>query len=489
MISVRNLSFSYGPTLVFEQASFVVPQGWKVGLSGPNGAGKTTLLKLIAGQDSPDKGKLEVVGKVAWVPQEVQLDEELEKSKTVRDYLFKQGYQLKQILTGLELRHLDLEDSPKKLSGGQKTRLALAKALLSDAQILLLDEPTNFLDVVGKKWVMSFLGKTTKTVLIISHDLDLLDKNIDKVLAINSQTKKVEEYKGNYSAYLKLKKEADALLTRQVLNQQKKIKKMAESVGKLWSNTSTGGVRQRVILQRRLERLKTSLPELPASIQKIKLKLPDPLWVGEIPIKAKDICKAFAGKSVLTDINFYITRGEKLALIGPNGAGKSTLIKILTAELQPDSGEIIKDDRLSLGYYSQEFDSLDLRKTVYDTIKEIYPQPESVIRPYLAKFLFLGDRVYQNVSSLSGGEKTRLSIAKLLIHSYNLLILDEPTTYLDMLSQRVILEALKEYRGAVIIVSHTEDFIKGLQPKRALFLPENEIKYWDDCLLEKVNEV
>ena len=221
MISVRDLSFSHGADLIFDGASFSVDKNQKVGLVGPNGAGKTTLLKILAKVETPDVGKLEVIGSLAWVPQEVKHNPILETSRTVREYLdaenIRGDYELRKLLDGLELSRLNLLVSPNKLSGGQKTKLALARALLAEPEILLLDEPTNYLDIQGKQWVMNFLSTYPKTLILISHDMNLLDRYIDKVLAIDTQYKKIEEYKGNYSKYLKLKAEKDALLIRHII--------------------------------------------------------------------------------------------------------------------------------------------------------------------------------------------------------------------------------------------------------------------------------
>ncbi len=488
MISVRGLTFYYNNNLVLEEASFNVADKLKVGLVGPNGAGKTTLLNLLSKSELPDEGKIEVSGTIGIVPQEVKHDPILEASATIREYLVgesqKADYELRTLLDGLELTHLQLEDSPQNLSGGQKTRLALGRALLSEPDLLLLDEPTNFMDYAGKRWVMNFLSSYQKSLIIISHDLELLDQAIDKVLFVNVQTKKVEEYTGNYNQFVKLKKQKEELLVRQVAVEQKHIKKMEESVLKLGHD-----VRQRINIQRRIARAKESLPELPEETRKIKFKLNEPAWIGELPLQVKNISKSYGQKVILEDVTFSLRRGERFALIGRNGAGKSTLIKILM-EIQPqDSGEIIRDPKLKIGYYSQEFEILDLSKSLIEAVRQLVPSPDHYLRPVLAKFLFSGDKIYQTISTLSGGEKTRLAICLLVLQDYNLLVLDEPTTYLDVLSQRIILDVLKEYTGAMIVVSHTEDFIKELHPERVLILPENKLKFYSDDILDQVGEL
>lgn len=486
MLSVRNLSFSHSNHIVFDDVTFNISDGEKVGLIGQNGAGKSTLLKILCKEENEYTGKVEVTGSIGVVPQEVKHDPVMEASSTIRDYLDPenslQDYQLFRMMSGVELSDLPLEFSPRSLSGGQKTRLALSRSLLAEPDVLLLDEPTNFLDIQGKEWVMNFLSNYPKTLILISHDLDLLDKHIDKILYVNAPLKKVEEYKGNYTQALERKKEEESVLRKQVHVGKQNINRLSESI-------KVVGVRQRIQLQKRVAKLKESLPDLPPKVRAIRFKLPDPDVVGELPIKAINISKSYGDKKVLDNINLSINRGEIVALIGPNGVGKSTFIKILMGLIAPDSGEVLKDSNLKVGYYSQEFENLDFHMSLLETAKQTGNVAESIVRPVLASFLFPSTKISQQVGTLSGGEKTRLSIALLLLQDYNLLILDEPTTYLDTMSQRIILQVLKEYKGAILVVSHTEEFIEELQPNRALILPENYFDLWSEDLLQKVSEI
>ncbi len=479
MISAKNIFYSYGKENIFEGANFYIAKNSKVGVVGANGSGKSTLFNLITGEDRIDDGSLEIVGNVMSVPQEVKQDESMEKAETIRDYLDpywqKQDYELLKMLAKLELERLSLEGKPQVLSGGQKTKLAIARALVSEPDILLLDEPTNFLDIEGKKWIMNFLGRYSKTLVIISHDLKLLDKNIDKIIEVDKRTKQITEYNGNYTNYVTLKGEREELLVHQIHIQERKIVDMKKGLVRISGNRSEKGVRQKLNLQKRIEKLVVALPEMPPSVKKINMQLPEPAWVGEIPLMVKNLCKSYGDKKILVNINFDIKRGERIALVGQNGAGKSTLIKILMGMLNPDSGEIIKDEKIKIGYYSQEFETFDMNKNLLETVKDKCEMTESQLRCLLGRFLFPGQKVFQKISTLSGGEKTRLSIATLLAKNYNLLILDEPTTYLDVLSQRLILEALKFYQGAMIIVSHTPEFIAELKPSRQFLLPENKM--------------
>lgn len=489
MLSVQNLSFSFGHHIIFDEVSFSIARGQKVGIVGPNGAGKSTLLSLITQKSETDLGHIKILGTIASVPQEVKNDPVLDEAESVRNYLdperVHQDFELKNMLSGLEMGHMELTGNPKDFSGGQKTRLAIIRAILVKPDLLLLDEPTNFLDTKGKAWVMDFLGNFENAVIIISHDLDLLDAHIHKVLYLNTHTKKVDEYKGNYTQFLKLKTENEKLLKKQIKAGTQHIESMEEGL-----RMKTQSVRQRIQLQMRIEKEKEKLPDMPPEIKSLgNFNLPEPTRSGEIPIKAINISKSYGEHKVLENVSFYLLRGERLALLGQNGAGKSTLLKILIGATEKNSGEVIKDEKLKLGYYSQEHEVLDYSKTLFDTVQQTAHLSDSQTRSVLGKFMFRDKKVFQTVGSLSGGEKTRLAIALLVLQDYNLLILDEPTTYLDVLSQRVILEALKNYKGAMIIVSHTEEFIDELKPDRVLLLPENKIDTWHDHYLTKVSEI
>lgn len=493
MISATNVAFSYGYEPVLQNVTFAIPKGKKVGIVGPNGAGKSTLLKLLTRQEYPSDGKITIVGKLGYVPQEVKKDPLLSQAKNLYEYVDPDGtagqFAITQVLDGLEFDWKKVTAVPADMSGGQKTKLALARAFLSKPDILLLDEPTNFLDEAGKKWVMHFLQKYPKTVVLVSHDLALLDQHIQQVLYVNPQTRTVDIFTGNYTKFMKTKQQQDEFMTRQVETAQKRINRLEESVEKLRRQTSDKGVRQRVVLQRRVQRMKDTLPEAPAILRQIAVQFPPPTPVGSVPIVAHRLNKSFQGRPIIQDLTLILERGERLALIGPNGVGKSTLIKMLTGVLAPDSGEVEQNDQINLGYYSQEFQTFNEHRTLEEVIRDSGRIEPHRIRPFMSKFLFPQTRLHQRIGTLSGGEKTRLSIALLMLGQHNVLILDEPTTYLDVLSQRVILEALKEYQGAMILVSHTKEFVQELKPDRALLLPQNKVLFWDDTLLDQVVEI
>lgn len=493
MIKVTDLTFAYGSGPVFNRASFYIGRCRKVGLVGPNGAGKSTLFKLLTGQEVSQGGRLEVAGRVGFVPQEVTFDPDLEAAPTIREYLDPEGkrkpHELTRLLAGLEASDLDLAGKPTKLSGGQKTKLALARALLSEPDILLLDEPTNFMDQAGKRFVMDFLARYPHTLIVVSHDLELLGPHIDEVHFVNEQSRQLDVYKGDYSQFLKLKKARDEWLTRQITAKQKHIKKMEKALPRLYQFTSKKGVRARVRQQQRIEREKAALPPLPHQRKNFSFNLPVPALSGELPVRFLGVSKAYGAHQVLNRLDFSVYRREKFLLLGPNGAGKSTIIKLIMGGAEPDAGSVELGTNLQVGYYSQELENFNPRERLLDLVIRTGKVDQGRARGFLDKFLFGRDKVHQIIATLSGGEKTRLAVALLLLAPHNLLVLDEPTTYLDPLSQRLVLEALKEYQGTLVLVSHVEDFVRELAPDRALLMPEGRTVLWDEKYLAKVGQV
>jgi ATPase subunit of ABC transporter with duplicated ATPase domains len=486
VLQVNDLAFGFGEKPLYSGVNFRVSKGQKIGLVGPNGSGKSTLLSIIRGVEHGFTGKVKLEGSVSLVPQEIKHDPIMDKSRTVREYVDPNDnlldFEINTMFKGLELS-INLNHDPKTLSGGQKTKLALARALFENPDILMLDEPTNFMDIGGKKWVMKFLANYQGAVIVISHDLELMDTAIDKILAVTPYNGRIEEYKGNYTEYIKLKADKEMNLKKELEIKERHLKRTEERYN------NSRAVATKSILRRKVEREREALPEVPQELRKISIKLPEPKRIGEVPIKTVEIKKNYGDLEVLKGVDFTILRGERIAIIGSNGTGKSTFIKILMDMIKADSGEVRKNSELSVGYYSQEFETFDFNKSVIDTFCEFTKMHEGMARSFLGKFMFAGDKQLQRVGSLSGGEKTRLSIACLTGKDNNLLILDEPTTYLDVMSQRIILEALKEYKGTMIIVSHEPEFMKELKPTKAYFFPEHSMKYWDDELLDKVEEV
>jgi ATP-binding cassette subfamily F protein 3 len=486
MLKVKNVAFGHGAKPLYEKVNFVVGPGQKVGIVGPNGSGKSTLLSIITGKETGYTGDVEVSGKIVLVPQEIKYDPVMDAAKSVREYVDSENefldFEINKMFSGIELK-VALDKDPKSLSGGQKTKLSLARALLMKPDIILLDEPTNFMDSAGKRWVMKFLSDYEGSVIVISHDLELMNNAIDKILAINPHLSVIEEYKGTYTDYVRLKKQKEENLRKEIEIKSRHLKRTEERY-----NTSRA-VASKSIIRRKMERERENLPSMPPELKRISIRLPEPKRVGELPIRALGVSKKFGERQILKDVNFTILRDERIALIGANGTGKSTFIKTLMGMITPDSGTVTRDMKLSVGYYSQEFETFDFTKSPIEVFTEETGRDAGFARAFLGRYVFQGDKVFQTISTLSGGEKTRLAIAVLTGKDHNLLILDEPTTYLDVMSQRIILESLKEYKGTLIIVSHTPEFIKELEPQKAFLFPEEKMVFWDDELLTKVADL
>src|SRR3989344_4884301 len=314
MILAKELCFSYGSGPVFDRVHFSVGNHQKAGLVGRNVAGKSTLFKLMTGTEEVESGTLSVQGSVGYVPQEIKRDAYLEQSPTIRHYIdpqqMKKDFELKKLLSGLELSAMPLTSLPQKLSGGQKTKLALARALISEPDILLLDEPTNFMDIQGKHFVMNFLSQYKNTLIVVSHDLKLLDTSIDKILFINTQFHRIETYTGTYSESQKIISEKEKLIKRYIKAKQQHIRRMEKALPKLYKFTSKKGVRARVRQQERIKREKEKLPPMPKELATFKLVLPEPPRVGELPVRILGIDHAYGTKKVLTNIRFSVRRGD-----------------------------------------------------------------------------------------------------------------------------------------------------------------------------------
>ena len=340
MLQVTDLAFGFTDKPLYSGVNFRISKGQKVGLVGTNGSGKSTLLKIIRGVETGYTGKVKFEGSIGFVPQEIKHDAVMDSCLTVRDYVDTDNklsdYDIQKMFKGLDLS-ISLTHDPKTLSGGQKTKLALARALFENPDLLMLDEPTNFMDVGGKAWVMRFLSNYTGAVIVISHDLKLMDTAIDKILAVTPYNGKIEEYKGNYSDYLKLKEYKEKNLKKELEIKQRHLKRTEERY------LHSRAVATKSILRRKVERERQLLPEVPQEIRKISIRLPEPKRIGEVPIKTVDVKKSYGDLEVLRGVDFTILRGEKIALIGSNGTGKSTFIKILMDVIKPDSGEVRKN--------------------------------------------------------------------------------------------------------------------------------------------------
>lgn len=525
MLQVNHIQLSYGPRLILDDVSFTVAPGEKAGLIGVNGAGKSSLLKIIAGLQEADAGKALRPRSCGYLSQDVAHETSVAEGSTVRDFMFNStgldaaiqrfeelsrrlgeaahddmaqllqrfeeaqealerlGYyeadaRAEQLIAGLNLDGVTLERLVSTLSGGQKTKLALARLLFQAPDLLLLDEPTNFLDVEATGWLMDFLQDYVGALLIISHDLDLLDHSINKVLRLNEFTHKLEEYRGTYSNYLTITGDALALMERTKAQQEREIARLRKTSEKL-RGYGASRVSQRISVDKRIAVLEASKPQIPQTSRRIKIDFPVRSISAQNVLRADRLTKRYGSREIFRNISFQIERGQRLVVIGLNGAGKTTLLRALLGMTPLNSGKVTMGDRVRLGYYAQENEGLDYENIVLNEAQSILPDDSKRVRGVLGRFLFTGDRVFQQVGTLSGGEKTRLALAKMVLDGPNLLILDEPTTHLDVMSRTIIGEALGNYNGTIIAVTHDVEFVRNLRPDTLLLMPEGKMMLYD----------
>ena len=508
MLSVQNISIFFGSRTLFDDVSFQVIAKDRVGLVGKNGAGKSTLLKVLAGLQSTDQGSINKAKgcRVGYLPQEMQHHEKntiffeaqsafkeinemqmrldfLQKDLETRQDYTSEQYQnrlqelcdlneklglldaynidekIEKILLGLGFTREDFQKPMHAFSGGWKMRVELAKMLLENPDVLLLDEPTNHLDIESIEWLESFLVNYTGAILLISHDKMFLDNVTNRTIEINAG--KVYDYRFAYSKYLVVRQEELERQKAAYENQQKEIEKTQVLIDKFRAKASKAAFAQSLI--KKLDRMdKIELDEIDNA--KLNIRFRVQTQPGKIILQLKEVKKQFEDKKVLRGATGIIERGQKIALVGKNGQGKSTLLKIIMQELSADGGSVELGHNVKVGYFAQnQSDLLDPEKTIFQTI---YDEAEGEMRKQvlnlLGCFLFGGDDVQKKVRVLSGGEKGRLSLCKLLLHDYNFLILDEPTNHLDIASKNILKAALQKYEGTVLLVSHDRDFLQGL---------------------------
>lgn len=524
MLQVNHISLAYGPRLILDDVSFTVGPGEKAGLIGVNGAGKSSLLKIVADLLEADKGSISRPRSFGYLAQDIAHETSVEEGTTVREFIFSStglakalreyeelatqlgqgngdleyilqrfeqaqnaldrlGYydadsRSEQLIAGLNLGGITLDRRVQTLSGGQKTKLALVRLLFQSPELLLLDEPTNFLDVEAAAWLMEFLEDYRGALLIISHDLDLLDKSITKVLRLNEFTHKLEEYRGTYSNYLTITGDALALMEKTKTQQQREVARLRKTSEKLRGFGATR-VSQRIAIDKRVARLEASMPQLPQQSRKIKIDFPVRQTSAQLVIAARNLSKSYGTREIFRNISFQIERGQRLVVVGLNGVGKTTLLRAILGIIAADTGSVTIGDRVHLGYYAQENEGLDYQQTVLQEATVVLPDNIKRVRAVLGRFLFTGDRVFQQIGTLSGGEKTRLALAKMVLAGPNLLVLDEPTTHLDVLSRNIIGESLGAYNGTIIAVTHDIDFVRDLHPDTLLIMPEGKVVPYD----------
>lgn len=474
VLGCDEVSLSFGGEVVLNGLTFSVNDGDRLGIVGANGAGKTSLFRIITDQISytgrvfiSNNSTLGMLDQNPIVNSERSLFDEMIsvfENKMEHDYeLYDYKYQVDTILHKLGFSDHDFTKSVNTFSGGQKTRIALGKLLLIKPDILLLDEPTNHLDVDTLYWLEDYLASFKSTIIVISHDRYFLDKVATKILDIENGKGKL--YNGNYSSYVTQKEKDREIQQHHYENQQREIKRLEEfiTLQRKWNrehNIVAAESRQKYI--DRMEKI--DAPDAPTEL--IRLTFDAGRESGNDVLSVKKLSKSFGNKSVFENLNFQVQKGEFVFITGKNGSGKSTLMKILNGRERPTSGNVFWGANVSVGYYDQENQNLNPANTVLDEMSEYYrTHTLTQVRCALAQFLFKGDDVYKTVSVLSGGEKARLTLAKLILRKNNVLVLDEPTNHLDIGSKEALETALSEYKGTLIAVSHDRYFIQKLSTR------------------------
>ena len=521
MLAVTDLEIRVGARLLLQDVSFRVERGDKIGLVGRNGAGKTTLTKTLAGEAQPTSGRIERHGRIGYLPQDPRAGDPEQLARTrildarglgsivadmataqhemasedpaVRDaamrrygsledaFLARGGYaaeaEAATIASNLALPDRVLDQPLRTLSGGQRRRIELARILFSDADTMLLDEPTNHLDADSVVWLREFLKGYQGGLVVISHDVDLVEETVNKVFYLDANRQVIDQYNMGWKLYLRQREADEERRRKERANAEKKAAALQMQAARFGAKATKAAAAHQMVA--RAEKLLSGLEAVRTVDKVAKLRFPEPAPCGRTPLTASNLSKSYGSLEIFTAVDLAIDRGSKVVVLGLNGAGKTTLLRILAGVDSPDTGTVEHGHGLRIGYYAQEHETLDVGRTVLENMLSASPQLSATeARRVLGSFLFTGDDADKPAGVLSGGEKTRLALAMIVVSGANVLLLDEPTNNLDPASREEILSALAAYTGAVVLVSHDPGAVEALGPERVLILPDGVEDLW-----------
>ena len=537
MIIVDDLSIEIGARTLVREATFRVAQGDKVALVGRNGAGKTTMLKAIAGEFDRNSGTVDLGESYGWLRQEVRVDvgkgptntydyirishplveteakldelhqeidnyvDDLDKqmaavakySHAEEEFRLAGGYEInsdvESMAHGVGIDEDMLLSELSSLSGGQRRKVELARLLLKGGEVLILDEPTNHLDVEAKKFVMDFLSNAKAGVLVVSHDIALMDTALTRVLALEDG--RLEQYNGNYSHYLRERDEREEMRARQAAVLGKEIGRLSDTKSKFMKATASVA-KKRHALEKRIEKLAKELHGKAPKVKprEVNFTFPSPVRSGDIALTVSDVSKSFDGRTIFDPVSLIVERGDCILISGKNGAGKTTLLRCIMGIYEKDAGTVKPGTKAMLGFYAQEHEDIDPNASVLSQMVNASPRmTQAELRSVLAHFGLYGDVADQEAGTLSGGEKTKMALARLMVSNANVLLLDEPTNNLDPSSIEALLGALQSYEGTIILVSHDTDFVTQLAPTRVIHLPDGLISHFSPEMLSSIAEI
>jgi ATPase subunit of ABC transporter with duplicated ATPase domains len=536
MLQVQNVTVEVGGKNVVQGATFTVMARDKVGIVGRNGAGKTSMFRVLGGENDPAAGKVMRSGAFGYLSQDPRTSPEqearsaighvlsgrnidadlarLEKlrvvmekdpsdknvakfSKAEDEFTLKGGYsaesEARSISAGLGLKEDRLDLALGVLSGGERRRVELARILFAGSDMLLLDEPTNHLDIDAKTWLLNFLRNYKGALLVISHDLELLDEAITRVIHLDrpdeDDTGMVYEYRGTYTQYKRSRAEDESRAEKKASLQAKEVARLQEVVDRFGAKASKATMAHSI--EKRIARIEGESTGMRKKDRAMTVKFPPPPQSGITVVTTKGLSKGYGGPAIFEDVSFDLGRGERLLVLGLNGAGKTSLLRILAGATQANIGDIEWGYKVEVGYFAQEHDTIDPDQSLIWHMRRELPAgsalTETQMRALLGMFGLQGSKVFQESGSLSGGEKTKLALAMLMVGRNNVLLLDEPTNNLDPASREAVADALESWPGSIIMVSHDEEFVQRLKPTKVILMPDGQVDYFSKEWLDLVS--